>query len=89
MATAVACRWHGIGSATFYKRKAKNGELMASEVKRMRSLEVEHAKQLPSLVWLADSSLMVSKKIASILAIKWINLQSPIKFVHAIYSHIQ
>jgi putative transposase len=34
--TADVCRKHGIGSATFYKWKAKYGELEVSDAKRLK-----------------------------------------------------
>lgn len=44
MATADVCRRHGIGSATFYKWKAKYGGLEVSDARRLRSLEEENAR---------------------------------------------
>jgi len=38
------CREHGVSSATYYKWKAKYGGLDASELKRIKELEVENAK---------------------------------------------
>jgi putative transposase len=37
-------RKHGISSATYYKWKAKYGGLEASDVKRLRELELENSK---------------------------------------------
>jgi putative transposase len=42
--TADVCRKHGVGSATFYKWKAKYGGLDVSDAKRLKSLEDENAK---------------------------------------------
>jgi putative transposase len=44
MATAEACRRHGISSATFYAWKAKYGGLEVSEAKRLKTLEDENRK---------------------------------------------
>ena len=43
-ATAEVCRKHGISSATFYKWKAKFGDLEVSEARRLRQLEDENAR---------------------------------------------
>jgi putative transposase len=48
------CRKLGITDATFYRWKSKYGNLMPSELKRMKQLEEEN-KKLKSLV--ADLSL--------------------------------
>jgi putative transposase len=42
--TADVCRKHGIGSATFYKWRAKFGGLDVSDAKRLKALEDENAK---------------------------------------------
>jgi putative transposase len=44
VATADACREHGISSATFYKWKAKFGGLEVSDARRLKALEDENAK---------------------------------------------
>jgi putative transposase len=44
LGTAEVCRKHGIGSATFYKWKAKYGGLQVSDARRLRTLEDENAK---------------------------------------------
>ena len=44
MATAEACRRHGVSPATFYWWKSTFGGLEVSEAKRLRSLEDENAK---------------------------------------------
>lgn len=38
------CRKHGISDATFYNWKAKYGGMSASELKRLKELEIENAK---------------------------------------------
>jgi putative transposase len=38
------CRKHGISSPTYYKWKSRYGGLGASELKRIKELEVENAK---------------------------------------------
>jgi len=44
VAVNEVCRKHSISSATYYKWKSKYGGLEASELKRMKELEVENAK---------------------------------------------
>lgn len=44
MATAEACRRHGIRSAAFNKWKSKFGGLDVSEARRLRSLEEEEIR---------------------------------------------
>ncbi len=41
---ADICREHGISQPTFYGWKRKYGGMSASELKRMKELEVENAK---------------------------------------------
>jgi putative transposase len=38
------CRRHGMSDATFYKWKAKYGDMQISEVKRLKELEDENGK---------------------------------------------
>ena len=38
------CRGHGISHATYYQWKSKYGGMEASDLKRMREIETEHAK---------------------------------------------
>ncbi len=38
------CRRHGMSDATFYKWKAKYGDMQVSEVKRLKELEDENSK---------------------------------------------
>jgi putative transposase len=42
--TAELCRKHGLSPATFYKLKAKYGEMDLSDAKRLKQLEDENAK---------------------------------------------
>jgi putative transposase len=44
IAVAEILRKHGISSATYYKWKSKYAGVEASDLKRMRELEVENAK---------------------------------------------
>ena len=44
LSVTEVCRKHGVSSATYYKWKAKYGGLDASELKRIKELEVENAK---------------------------------------------
>ncbi|MBB3938172.1 transposase, partial [Aureimonas phyllosphaerae] len=44
VATAEVCRRHGVGSATFYKWKAKFGGLDVSEARRLKGLEDENGR---------------------------------------------
>jgi len=38
------CRKHGMSDATFYRWKAKYGDLQVSDVRRLKDLEVENGK---------------------------------------------
>ncbi|NOX41392.1 MAG: transposase [Alphaproteobacteria bacterium] len=38
------CRKHGMSDATFYKWKAKYGDLQVSDVRRLKDLEAENGK---------------------------------------------
>ena len=38
------CRKHGISDATYYNWKSKYGGMSASELKRLREMELENAK---------------------------------------------
>lgn len=64
MATAEACRSHGISSATFDKWKAKFGGLEVSEARRLRSLEEENSR-LKKLLAEAMLDNAVLKDLAS------------------------
>ena len=44
MKVADICRKHGISEPTYYNWKSKYGGLEASELKRIKELEVENAK---------------------------------------------
>ena len=44
MKVADVCRKHGISQPTYYNWKSKYGGLSASELKRIKELEAEHAK---------------------------------------------
>lgn len=44
MSTADVCRKHGVGSATFYKWKARYGGLEVSDARRLKALEEENGK---------------------------------------------
>ena len=41
---AEICRKHGISQPTYYNWKSKYGGLSASELKRIKEIEAEHAK---------------------------------------------
>lgn len=41
---AEICREHGISNATYYSWKSKYGGMQASDLKRMKELEVENSK---------------------------------------------
>ena len=64
MATAEACRRHGISSATFHKWKSKFGGLDVSEARRLRFLEEENAR-LEKLLAEAMLDNAVLKDLAS------------------------
>jgi len=38
------CRQHGISDATYYKWKSKYGGMEASDIRRLREVEVENSK---------------------------------------------
>ncbi len=42
--TGALCRQHGISEQTFYRWKAKYGDMGVSEVKRLRALERENTE---------------------------------------------
>jgi putative transposase len=44
MKTAEICRQHGVSAATYYKWKAKYGDLEVSEARRLRQLEEENRR---------------------------------------------
>ena len=44
MPTAEVCRKHGISTASFYKYKAKFGNIEVSDARKLKALEDENAK---------------------------------------------
>ena len=44
MKVSEVCRKHGISLPTYYKWKSRYGGMEASDLKRIRELEAEHAK---------------------------------------------
>ena len=42
--TSDVCRRHGISQATFYKYKAKYGDMEPSDARKLKALESENAK---------------------------------------------
>ena len=42
--TADICRKHGLSGATFYKWKAKYGGLDVTDARKLKTLEIEHAR---------------------------------------------
>lgn len=44
VATAEACRKHGVSTATFYAWKAKCGGLDVSQARKLKALEEENAR---------------------------------------------
>jgi putative transposase len=67
LATAEACRKHGISTATFYAWKAKFGGLEVSEAKRLKALEDENAK----LKRLLAEAMLDNAVLKDIAAKKW------------------
>jgi putative transposase len=53
VATAEACRKHGISSARFFKWKAKYGGMDVSDARKLKALEEENAmlKDIASIKW--------------------------------------
>jgi putative transposase len=47
--TADVCRKHGISEATFYKYKAKFGDMEVSDARKLQALEDEDSKLKKSL----------------------------------------
>jgi putative transposase len=62
--TADVCRRHGIIEATFYKWKAKFGDLEVTQANRLFTLEEENAK-LKKLLAEATLDIAVLKDISS------------------------
>ena len=65
--TADVCRRHGIGSATFYKWKAKYGGLEVSDAKRLKALEDENAK----LKKLLAEAMLDNAMLKDVASKKW------------------
>jgi putative transposase len=61
------CRRHGISTTTLYKWKAKYGEMMVSEAKRLRSLEDENRR----LKHLLAESMLDNQALKGLLSKKW------------------
>lgn len=66
-ATADVCRKHGISSATFYKFKAKYGEMDVSDARRLKTLEDENAR----LKKLLAEQLLDNAILKDVAAKKW------------------
>ena len=64
---ADVCRKHGVGSATFYKWKAKYGGLDVSDAKRLKALEDENTK----LKKLPAEAMLDNAMLKDIAAKKW------------------
>lgn len=67
VATAEVCRRHGVSSATFYKWKAKFGDMDVSEARRLKALEDENAKLKRMLV----DSMLDNVALKDLLGKKW------------------
>jgi putative transposase len=67
MKTADVCRKHGISPATFYQWKAKFGGLEVSEVRRLRTLEVENGR----LKKLLADAMLDNAMLKDIAGKKW------------------
>jgi putative transposase len=66
-ATVDVCRKHGISSATFYKFKAKYGEMDVSDARRLKTLEDENAR----LKKLLAEQLLDNAILKDVAAKKW------------------
>ena len=66
-ATADLCRKHGISSATFYKFKAKYGEMDVSDARRLKTLEDEDARLKKLLV----EQMRDNASLKDVAAKKW------------------
>ena len=64
---ADLCRKHGLSSPTFYKWKAKYGDMDVSEARRLKALEEENAKLKRMLV----DSMLDSVALKDLLGKKW------------------
>ncbi len=67
MPTAEVCRKHGISSATFYKWKAKYGELEVSDARKLKAREDENAK----LKKLLTEAMLDNAILKEVAAKKW------------------
>ena len=67
VATAEVCRRHGVSSATFYKWKAKFGELDVSEARRLKALEDENAR----LKRMLADAMLDNVALKDLLGKKW------------------
>ncbi len=65
--TAEVCRKHGVSEATFYKWKAKYGELEVSEAKRLRALEYENGR----LKRMLADAMLDNAALKNLLGKKW------------------
>jgi len=65
--TSDICRKYGISSATFYKWKAKYGDLGISDAKRLKALEDENAK----LKKLLAEAMLDNAMLKDVAAKKW------------------
>ena len=64
---AELCRRHGISPATFYKWRAKYGEMAASDAKRLRALEEENGR----LKQLLAETMLDNQALKGLLAKNW------------------
>ncbi len=67
VATAEVCRRHGVGSATFYKWKAKYGGLDVSEARRLKGLEDENGR----LKRMLADAMLDNAALKDLLGKKW------------------
>ena len=67
LAVDELCRQHGISKPTYYNWKTKFGDMVVSEVKRLRTLETENSR-LKRLV--ADQALDIVA-LKDVLSKKW------------------
>jgi putative transposase len=65
--TAEVCRKHGVGSATFYKWKAKYGGLEVSDARRLKALDEENRR----LKKLLAEAMLDNAMLKDIAAKKW------------------
>lgn len=65
--TLEVCRRHGISPATFYKWKAKFGEMEVSDARRLRALELENGR----LKKLLAETMLDNAMLKDVNAKKW------------------